>query len=213
MRRLLLPLSILSAAGLAGCVPDQLGKPVVANSHVRVGAPAFVACPDVPMHAQANGYSPPLGQVPFGTAVQALDFDGVYQLPESQQSKTDSLGEQRLSNTKALGAAWVRVQSSDGKIGYIANSCLVDKGLLDRQNVHGQARRDAAQPEYRRFSEDERGSQVANRGGLGTAGGCVRGKVCHDFAAIDQLIQGTPAANPQVDDAAFRRQGQLGEYK
>lgn len=202
---------LATALGLSACVPDKLGQPPITNSNISLGKTAYVACASLPVHAQPSGYSPVLGVAPYGATVQALDYDGIYQLPESQQDKTVSAADTRIaSNMKTMGAAWVKVQSGSAT-GYAALTCLVDRALLERQDPKGQARLPAGQT-ARRFTEDERGDQRVNRGGLGQAAACA-GANCLNTDAVDKLVQGTPAANPYVDDAAFRQAGRLGEFK
>lgn len=202
---------LATALGLSACVPDKLGQPPITNSNISLGKTAYVACTNMPVHAQPSGYSPVIGIAPYGAAVQALDYDGIYQLPASQQDKTVSVADSNIArNMKSMGAAWVKVQSGPAT-GFAALSCLVDRTLLDRQDPKGQARLPAAQA-TRRFTEDERGDQRANRGGLGVAAACS-GANCQNTDAVDKLVQATPAANPYVDDAAFRQAGRLGEFK
>lgn len=200
---------LAAALGLAACVPDMKSAPVVANSQIHLGQVAYVACRDMPVHAQPSGYSPVLGQVPYGATVTALEFAGLYQMPESQQDKTADAN-RTISAAKAQGAAWVKVQSGNAT-GYAANSCLIDKSLMDRQDPKGQAKSAGTQA-TRRFTEDERGDQRVNRGGLGVAAACT-GANCLNLDAVDKLVQATPPANPFVDDAAFRQAGRLGEFK
>lgn len=212
MRRLNLPLLLAAALGLGACVPDQLGqlgKPSITNTNIRLGQPAYVACTNLPVHAQPTGFSPVVGVARFGLQVQPLDYEGIYELPASQQDKTVSAGDTSISaNMKSMGAGWAKVQMG-GTMGYLAQSCLVDRALMERQDPKGRQRAAPTQVS-RGFSEDERGDQRVAKGGLGAAG-AARGPANYD--AADRLIQGTPVGNPYVDDAAFRQEGRLGEFK
>ncbi|HLO78282.1 MAG TPA: SH3 domain-containing protein [Magnetospirillum sp.] len=204
-------MALAAVLGLSACVPDKMGQPPVTNSNINMGQNAYVACSNMPLHAQPSGFSPVLGTLAYGASVKALDYAGIYQMPESQQDKTANNADTRISTSmKNMGAAWVKV-NADGTVGYAANSCLVDRALLDRQDPSGRARAATGQT-ARRFTEDERGDQRVNRGGLGVAAACS-GPNCSNTDAVDKLIQSTPSSNPFVDDAAFRQAGRLGEFK
>ncbi len=182
---------------LSGCTPEATKTgATAAQSQVveaaKSGGLLYVACRNLPLHADANGYSEALTLIRFGVPVRVLGTAG-----------------ETLVAGQTL-PVWAKIQL-DTQQGFVASRCLVSQALLEQQDP-SQANRKAAKGSTvaaaRGFSEDEDFDLIAMRGAAGKAQG---GNA--DYAALDQFLTASAEYNPVQQYRDFRQKGRLGEFQ
>lgn len=182
---------------VAACTPEATKTgATAAQSQVVAAAESggllYVACRNLPLHAEANGYSPALTLIRFGVPVRVLD----------------TAGETLVAGQNL--PVWAKVQL-ESQQGFVASRCLVSQALLEQQDP-SQANRKAAKGATvvaaRGFSEDEDFDLIAMRGAAGKAQG---GKA--DYVTLDQFLTASAEYNPVQQYRDFREQGRLGEFQ
>ena len=185
----------LVTSGCTGTAVGQRGVADAARAGGR-GETMYVACGNMPVHAQPTAFSPAIGRVGFGQAYVVIGADGFY-LPRNQSQQVP---------------AWARIQYGR-TVGYVVARCMVDRGFLASQQQKASAERRRADSQTaaarRGFSEDMQDEELVSvRGAKGKA----RGGRIRNYRAVDEAVAASTSNDAQAAYRSFRQQGLLGEY-
>ena len=183
------------------------------------GQTVYVACKTVSVYVKPSAFSEVKKNLRFGDVLKVEQFEGIFELPNSdyssriklEQANSRSLKQGRtplpINRSDYTRPTWVKVNAEQ----YVPASCLVGEGLFKEQVLEKAEKRVLAvitQKAKRNFSEEEDGDLRAMRGAAGKAEGGSA-----NFAAIDRLIDHAQGKIDPVAQQAFRKEGYLGEFK
>jgi hypothetical protein len=196
-----------------------LSSPSLAFERFSIGQDAVVACKNLNVMTAPDSFSTVQSSLAFGNKVTILGLEGQFALPDSDFSSKVKLEQQAriaagegeepkpVKKEQYMRAAWVEIEKGQ----FVSAACLVsEKNFPDQtmEKAEEKVAKLSSGKAKRNFSEDEDGDMRAMRGAAGKAKGGAA-----DFPMIDSLISDAQGRVNLSNLQAFRKSGQLGEFK